>query len=564
MPLFNEKGQKKQIEELHKQEEENLARILSTKYNLKYMDLSIVSINTEALRLISEKNARDAEVAAFEKTGKKVSVALRSPNNKKAVAAIHTLEERGYIITQVMVSTGSLERAWSRYKDLSYTIETEEGILDISGNDIKKIIKEVISLDDVGVLIEDTLKIKKTYRISRIIETILAGGFSLGASDVHIEPEEEYVRLRYRLDGVLTDIAKLDRKTYGLVMSRIKLVSGLKLNIKDAAQDGRFSVRLDQIDVEIRTSILPGSYGESVVLRILNPKTIALPIEKLGVEDYLFTLLKKEIKKPNGMILTTGPTGSGKTTALYAFMRHIHTPEIKIITIEDPVEYHLAGIVQTQVKKEKYTFAKGLRSSLRQDPDVIMVGEIRDEEVAETAVNAALTGHLVFSTLHTNTAAGAFPRLIDLGINPKVISSAVNIVMAQRLVRVLCSECKKEKSLSEPEKELVDKIILSIVRKDIVPKNTSTVWEAVGCKECNNSGYKGRLGIFEAILMDKNIEKLVMDSASEREIKDGAVTQGILNMHQDGIIKVLSGTTSLEELGRVIDINDIEIRGSTQ
>lgn len=559
MPTFKDESKReKQLEELHKQEEEDLARILSPKYGLKYVDLSQVSINTDALRLIGEKEARESEIAAFNKVGKKLSIAIRSPNQQKVKEAVKKLEERGYRTTLFMVSSQSLERAWERYKELSYAVETKAGVLDISSESIQKLIKELETFENVKTLIEKTLKLKKSYRISRILEIVLGGGFAIEASDIHIEPEEEYVRLRYRLDGVLTDVLNFDKETYGLILSRIKLTSGLKLNVKNIAQDGRFSVRVDENDIEIRTSILPGANGESIVLRILNPKTIELGMERLGIEKHLLKIIEHEIRKPNGMILTTGPTGSGKTTALYAFMRRIHTPDIKIITIEDPVEYHLPGIVQTQVTKD-YTFAKGLRSTLRQDPDVIMVGEIRDREVAETAINSALTGHLVFSTLHTNNAAGAFPRLIDLGVNQKVISSAINIVLAQRLIRVLCPECKKQIELAGKEKEWVKKIIDSIVLKELIPENTSLAWEAVGCAECNNSGYRGRRGIFEGIIMDEAVETLVKQGASEREIKDGSKQQGILTMAQDGIIKVLSGITSVEELSRVVDLESEDV-----
>ena len=555
MPQFDEKKQEKQIEELRYREEEELARILSEKYGVPYTDLSRVAINTEALRLLSEEEARAAEVAAFNKLGKKIELAVRAPAKGETAGIVKKLEERGYSVTTFMVSQASLERAWERYKDLSFAVETKAGVLDISGEDIQKIIADIKTLADTTTLIEETLKLKRAYRVSRILEVILGGAFATDASDIHIEPEESYVRLRYRLDGLLTDVIIFDAETYNLLLSRIKLVSGLKLNVKDTAQDGRFSVAIDQDDIEIRTSILPGAYGESIVLRLLNPKTIGLPMEKLGIEPRLYEILAREIKKPNGMILTTGPTGSGKTTALYAFLKKIHKPGIKIITIEDPIEYHLPGIVQTQADRKKYTFSSGLRSALRQDPDVIMIGEIRDEEVAETAINAALTGHLVFSTLHTNNAAGAFPRIIDLDVNPKVISSAVNLVMAQRLVRVLCPVCKKEAPFSEEEKRLVERVISSVVKKENIPENTAHSWKPGGCAACHE-GYKGRIGIFEAIRMDEAIEKLVKESASEREIHDGARPQGILSLVEDGVIKVLNGVTSFEDLARVIDLEE--------
>jgi len=554
MVTFDETKSNKKIEELHKKEEEELAKILSSKYKLQYIDLSRVPINTDALGLINEDVAKSAEMAIFNKIGKKLSIAIRSPNKEEAVTAIKKLEDRGYKPTIFMASSGSIKRAIKRYADISFATKTKAGVLDISGDEISNILNELKNIDDIKKLIEETLQMKKARKISRILEVILAGGLSSRASDVHIEPAELSVRLRYRLDGVLIDITELDTQTFNLLLSRIKLTSGLKINIKDKAQDGRFSVHIDQNNIEIRTSVLPGAYGESVVLRILNPETIALSMEELGIEKKLFDFLEKEIKKPNGMILTTGPTGSGKTTTLYGFLRKIQTPEKKVITIEDPIEYHLAGIVQTQVDEKKYTFGNGLRSALRQDPDIIMVGEIRDEDVAGTAINAALTGHLVFSTLHTNNAAGSFPRLVDLGVNPKVISSAVNIVIAQRLVRKLCDACKKEVLLNEDKKGIIKNILNSIVEKKSVPEEISKIWEAEGCDECNNTGYKGRIGIFEAIIMDSDIEVLVKKSASEREISDASKKQKLFTIQQDGVLKVLKGVTSLDEIQRVVEL----------
>jgi type II secretory ATPase GspE/PulE/Tfp pilus assembly ATPase PilB-like protein len=388
------------------------------------------------------------------------------------------------------------------------------------------------------------------------LEIILAGGLSTGASDIHFEPEELAVRLRYRLDGVLVDVLSFDHDTYRLTLSRLKLLSGLKLNIGDEAQDGRFSIKIKGDEIELRTSILPGNYAETLVLRILNPKAISVPLEELGLEEKLRIRIEKEITKPNGMILTTGPTGSGKTTTLYAFMRKINSADTKIITIEDPVEYHLPGIVQTQVDKKTYTFALGLRSALRQDPDIIMVGEIRDGEVAETAINAALTGHLVFSTLHTNDAAGAFPRLIDLGISEKVLSSSVNVVMAQRLLRKLCAACKKQRPATGDEQKIIDKTMAGITDRTLVPATQNMVWEAPaeGCTECHGRGYKGRIGIYEAIFMDRAIEEILRSKPSEREVAEAAKPQAIPTLQEDGVLKMLRGITSLEELGRVVDL----------
>jgi type IV pilus assembly protein PilB len=555
---FNEDKQRQKIEELRGSEEEGLAQAMAQKYKLPYIDLSVSPINIDALRIIREQEAREAEVAPFNIINKKVSVAIISPNNDKTAAVTENLKDRGYIPSFFMASHQSLEKVWDRYKDLSYSMETKGGALDIANEEIQDLVKSVKTAQDIKSSIETVLAQKKSYRISRILEIILAGAISVNASDIHIEPEETSVRLRYRLDGVLNDILTLDSVTFGLLLSRIKLISNLKLNIKGKAQDGRFSIKLGDTEIEIRTSLLPGGYGESIVLRVLNPKAISVPLEDLGINEKLLSVIMKELRKPNGMILNTGPTGSGKTTTLYAFIKKIYSPEVKIITIENPIEYHLKGIVQTQTDEEKgYTFLEGLRSALRQDPDVIMVGEIRDEETAEIAINSALTGHLVFSTLHTNNAAGTFPRLIDLGVNPKVITSAINIAMAQRLLRKLCVKCKKKMVLGAKENKLIKEVTDSILDKSyLTGLSFDNVYEAVGCAECNFTGYKGRTGIYEAVLTNEKVEKIVNENPSEREINKAAEDQGILNMKQDGIIKILQGITSIDELGRVIDLEE--------
>lgn len=557
MIQFDEEREEERTATLRKKEEEELASTLSSKYGVPYLDLSSHPINIDALRVIKEDDARASEIAVFNITDKNLEVAVLSPANEKAQAAIKSLEERGYKAEIFMVSHASLEKVWDRYKDLSYSFETKSGALDISNEEILEIMKKVTKLGDISPLIQEVLTMKKAYRISKILEIILAGSIALKASDIHIEPEDDEVRLRYRLDGVLTDVLKFDKDTFELLLSRVKLVSELKLNVRDKAQDGRFSIRVGDIEIEIRTSMLPGPNGESVVLRILNPDAISVELDQLGIHPKLLEVLEHEIRKPNGMVLTTGPTGSGKTTTLYAFLKRIYTPDIKVITIENPIEYHLDGIVQTQTEAEKgYTFAEGLRSSLRQDPDVIMVGEIRDKETAEVAVNAALTGHLVLSTLHTNNAAGSFPRLIDLDVNPKIISSALNVSLAQRLVRKLCDKCKKEAPLEGGGKVTVDKVISSIADTSYTQGvQLEKHYLPVGCDACNGLGYKGRIGVYEAVLVDSNIEKVVVNNPSERDIREAAKGQNLLTLDQDGVLKVLQGVTSLDELSRVVDLS---------
>ncbi|OHA24697.1 MAG: hypothetical protein A3B11_00650 [Candidatus Taylorbacteria bacterium RIFCSPLOWO2_01_FULL_44_26] len=438
------------------------------------------------------------------------------------------------------------------YKDISFAYESKAGSLEISSEEIAEIVREAKSLPTIISILENTVAAKKSYRVSRILETIVAGALAIEASDVHLEPEEAYIRLRYRLDGVLTDVIRFDLDTYALLLSRIKLLSGMKLNIKKDSQDGRFSIRLGTGDIEVRASILPGAYNESVVLRLLNPKTINIPLEDLGMSGKLLEILLKEISRPDGMVLTTGPTGSGKTTTLYAFLKKVHNPGVKIITIEDPIEYHLPGIVQTQVNDKGYTFTEGLRATVRQDPDIIMIGEIRDNETAVIAIDSALTGHLVFSTLHTNNAAGTFPRLVDLGINPKVITSAIRVSMAQRLVRRLCPLCKKEIAISEEAKKDIEATLSSVEDKNLIPADRTKIWVPGGCEKCNMTGYKGRIGIYEGIMTDEKIENAVETNPSEREIWLAAKGQGLLTMKQDGVLKALRGITSLEELERVI------------
>lgn len=552
---FNEDKQAHRLAELRRRDEENLTKTMARKYGLPYLDLTQTPINIDALRIVPEKTAREGLLVVLDDINKNLKVGVLSPANPHTQNVIEDLEKKHYHTQLYMVSQSSLTRVWERYKELSYAAETASGSIDISNEQVNELVKDVNTISDIGALIEETLKEKKSYRISRVLEIIVAGAISLEASDIHIEPEEADIRLRYRLDGTLTDILRFDYNTYKLLESRIKLISNLKLNVKNEAQDGRFSIKLNDTEIEVRTSILPGAYAESIVLRLLNPKSIAVPLEELGINPRLLTAMIEEISKPNGLILTTGPTGSGKTTTLYAFLKKIHKPDIKIITIEDPIEYHLPGIVQTQVDTDgEYHFAEGLRSGLRQDPDVIMVGEIRDSETAEIAVNASLTGHLVFSTLHTNNAAGTFPRLIDLGVDSKIISSALNLTIAQRLVRKLCPHCKKQVPLSGDIKTTTEKVLAQIADKSYLEGvQTDVVWEAVGCTECNSIGYKGRIGVFEAIRSDKKLEEILETRPSEREIREATQYQNILSMTEDGVIKMLQGITSFDELTRVLE-----------
>jgi len=557
MVHFDDKKSQAQVAELRLREEASLVQNMAKKLGMPFVDLGAITINNAAVGILKETVAREVEAGVFQKNRNGLDVAVFSPNRKETLDVIEELKSAGYTVTLHMATHAGLERLWDRYKDISHATKSTAGVVDIGKASFDEITKKITSIVVAQELINSSMGTEDAQNVSKGLEVILAGAIALNISDIHIEGQDGGARLRYRLDGILQDIAGISPKMYKLLLARIKLLSGLKLNIQADTQDGRFSVKLEGVEIEIRTSVLPGSYGENIVLRILNPKSIAVPFEELGIRKKLLAVVEKEISKPNGMILTTGPTGSGKTTSLYAFLRKIYNPELKIITIEDPVEYHIKGISQTQVDiKSNYTFISGLRAALRQDPDVIMIGEIRDSETAKIAINSALTGHLVLSTLHTNNAAGAIPRLLDLGVNPKVVAPALNASMAQRLVRILCNECKKSYTPEETERTILEKIVPEIESKIGEPLSLDTLWRAPGCSACNNTGFKGRIGIYELILIDEQITKLITQNPGESEIKQAARQQKIPDMREDGIIKALEGITSLEELGRVIDLEE--------
>lgn len=562
MVEFDETSRKKKVDELYKHEEEALVQLLAEKYGIPAIDLTVHAIEPDALKLIPEADARKIGVAAFAIKEHDVSLAILSPQKEGVQILKENLRNHGYIPSVYLTTKQSLEHAWDYYKDVSLASRTKGGVLDIANQTIGELVQTIKSPEDIKKVVDEMLRDEKGHKVSKMLEIILAGAIGTGASDVHIEPEESNVKLRLRLDGVLHDIMFFDFDTFKLLNARIKLLSGLKLNIKNDAQDGRFSIALSDTEVEIRASMLPGAYGESIVLRILNPDNISVSFTDLGIAKKLLTLLQNEIKKPKGLILTTGPTGSGKTTTLYSFLKEVHNPGVKIITIEDPIEYHVTGITQTQTNDEKgYTFLQGLRSALRQDPDVIMIGEIRDAETAKTAIDAALTGHVVFSTLHTNSAAGAIPRLIDLEVNPKIISSALNVAIAQRLLRKICSNCKTTREANEREEKLFDAVIgelqtngMEDALEGLTVSKPYIVGEGKGCAICNNTGYKGRTGIYEAILMSGDIEAILDKNPSEREIEKAALSQKIPTLREDGVIKILAQMTTLEELERVVEV----------
>jgi len=429
-------------------------------------------------------------------------------------------------------------------QQVSGKIQIEKEFLDNFSGRIKNLpsLREAITLS----LGED---------VSSLLKTILAGAIILGCSDLHLEAQEDQAKLRVRLDGSLHDAIVFDPSKQASLISRIKLLSGIKLNVEDKPQDGRFSIEMPDEEIEIRSSTLPTQYGETAVLRILNPKSL-ISIEDLGLRKDLYEVFNKEIEKPNGMIIVTGPTGSGKTTTLYAFLKKIRNPEIKIITIEDPIEYHLSDISQTQVSPEKgYDFASGLKSIVRQDPDVILVGEIRDLETADIALQAALTGHLVFSTLHTNDAAGTIARLTSLGAKAYNIGPAINLIIAQRLIRKICKKCAQPRPATPEEEKKMQEALADApasILKNYPSANNFVVYDPKGCEDCNFTGYKGRLGIYEALKRDSEIENFIASNPTISDLFKKAKEKGMVPMRTDGFLKILERLTTIDEIEKAV------------
>ncbi len=406
---------------------------------------------------------------------------------------------------------------------------------------------------------EEVIKAYIAQNTTELLDVILYGAIHLGSSDIHFEPQEDKIRLRVRLDGNLQDATFFEKDIYHNILNRLKLLSKIKLNITDKPQDGRFSIAIGELLIEIRTSSLPSEYGESVVMRILNPGNLK-QLDVLGLRKDLYDIFTQEIKKPNGMIVVTGPTGAGKTTTLYAFLMKIQNPEIKIITIEDPIEYRIKGVSQTQVAPDKgYTFSEGLRSIVRQDPDVILVGEIRDLETAKIALQASLTGHLVLSTLHTNDAAGTIPRLIDLGASASSVAPALKMVIAQRLIRKVCKECS---TLATPSTEVLAEIKRGLKNLDLKLMNVDLAKIKIaqiakkGCAVCSFAGYKGRIGLYEVFLVDSQMEKFILTNPPVSAIKELAVKNGMVTIYQSGLIEVALGVTTLEEVKKVVEADE--------
>lgn len=529
--------------ELDRKFEEQETQRKAKNNKLPYINLYGFPIDPSALAVIEKERAESLQAIVFHKEGPNIKIGTVMPSDSLA-AFVRDLEAKGYYPEVFQISKSSYIHMFSGYEKVVVVNQKKDKIeLSTAKGGIK-----IESLNDLGQRLA-------AASATELIDTLLQSALALNSSDIHIEPEALGVKIRCRIDGVLQDIALLPRENHHAIVSRIKILSKLKLNITTAPQDGSFSLSYNNFPVDIRVSILPSTFGESLVLRILRQDKGSLKFDDLGIRGKALQRLTDQMEKPNGMILTTGPTGSGKTTTLYSILNKLNEPGVKIITLEDPVEYKISGITQSPIDASQgLTFASGLRAILRQDPDVVMVGEMRDLETAETAAQAALTGHVVLSTLHTNDAAGAIPRLIDLGVKPFVLAPAINAIIGQRLVRRICSECKTE---YVPDKRLSERAALII--KAISPKagvkipSKLTFYHSPGCKACSGLGYKGRIGIYEIFTLNEEIERIIQKTGSTSEIRNQAIADGMITMAQDGILKALDGITDPEEVFRVTE-----------
>ena len=546
----NPKNLEEKLERQRREAEEADAKRRAEKNSLPYLNLVSTTVPTEieAMALVREDEAKKALLVPLQLVRKKLSIAVFDPASEKALAVLKRLGEK-YELQIFIASLAGLKHVWSFYEYVGSQKEIA-GRVEINKENLSRLAESIKSFAGFA----NQIKSFEGPRTSDLLEIILAGALALKASDMHLEPAEGRGIIRLRVDGVLHDIEKnFPTNRYKSILNRVKLLSALKINISDEPQDGRFTIELHNKDVEVRTSIVPSEYGETTVMRVLDPESLKTNLGDLGLRKDDFQILRAEIEEPNGLILNTGPTGSGKTTTLYAILKTLSRPEVKIVTIEDPIEYHIEGISQTQVKPDaSYTFANGLRSILRQDPDVILVGEIRDQETAEVALQASLTGHLVLSTLHANDAAGTIPRLIDLGAKPQSIAPGLNLIMAQRLVRLLCSDCKKETAISAMVRKKLKEFVANLpkrVSRDGL--DSPKLYAGAGCEKCAGLGYKGRTSLFELLRITKDVEDMIYKNPNEIDITHLAKQQEMVTMQEDGVIKVMLGETAFDEVERL-------------
>ncbi len=528
-----------------------------TLFEMKSEDLKVPLKKVEAeevpleiLELIPHDSAKYYKMIPLSQKNRTLEVGMVYPEDLGAQEAMKFLARQGNFDYQVVLITlTTFNNLLKQYQTLSkeVTIALSELETELKEEEVKHTTLEKVEFE----------KMTEEAPVTRVVAVMLRHAVDAKASDIHVEPTKKELRIRFRIDGILYPNLLLPLPVHPAVVARIKILANMKIDETRIPQDGRFSTKIGGKDIDFRVSTFPTTLGEKVVMRVLDPTEGVKDFGKLGLEKRNLDVVVRAIKRPYGMLLATGPTGSGKTTTLYAILNLLNKESVNIITLEDPVEYFVAGINQSQIKPEiGYTFGRGLRHILRQDPNIIMVGEIRDEETAALATHAALTGHIVLSTLHTTNALGVIPRLLDLGVAPFLISPSLSLAMAQRLVRTLCPECKKAVTPSLKVKEMIMKEIDSLpplVRKDVNVAKDFKIYSAVGCKKCNMKGYLGRIALFEILEMTPQLAEIISKDPAESKILQEAQRQGMTTMKQDGVLKVLAGITSVEEVLRAAE-----------
>ncbi len=532
----------------------DLLAIKSKLYRLPTVDLEGYEFNREVLKEFSEDVVNFYKVAPFEKEGNILKVAIINPEAIDALEALKFIAEDKKLV---------LEKYLVRYRDFETILRNYRTLSGEVGKALESLTEEGKKEEEEGGAIKSIEDITAEAPVSKIVAVLVRHAVESRASDIHIEPFEDRVRTRFRIDGILMTTLILPKTLQSAVVTRIKILSDLKIDETRLAQDGRFSTKLGTRRVDFRVSTFPTKNGEKVVMRILDPLTGKVELTELGLDGRSAEVIERAIAKPFGSILITGPTGSGKSTTLAGMLKKMNSEDVNIVTLEDPIEYFVDGVNQSQIHEEiGYTFASGLRHILRQDPDIIMVGEIRDRETAGLATQAALTGHIVLSTLHTNDALGVVPRLIDMGIEKYLIPSTLNVAAAQRLLRRLCQDCKLEVKANTAEEKMISEAILDMpadYQKEYLSKSGYTIHKPNienPCKKCGGKAFKGRIAIFEMLEMSDELEKIILGEISEASLRQEAKRQGMITMFQDGILKVLKGVVSLEELLEIAQAGD--------
>ncbi|MGC9611117.1 MAG: GspE/PulE family protein [Minisyncoccia bacterium] len=544
---FQRKSEEDLLYEGRLVDETAVAQIKSETLKIPYKKVDVASISDELLALIPQETSRAYRVIPLEKRKDLLVVGMLNPENLQAQEALRFIAKRERVSLGVYIVTPSdLALVWRRYAP--YRTEIEAAVKDIGGQKTR---------DDLMVTLEEGAQTAEDAPIIKVVASTLREAVGLKASDIHIEPQRTRLRIRFRVDGDLEEAASLPSSLNQPIISRVKVLSKLRLDETRMPQDGRFRVVISGRDIDFRVATFPTPNGEKVAIRVLDPTTGLKGLKELGLNEYNFKLLEDAAEAPYGMILITGPTGSGKSTTLYAMLQRLNSDKVNILTLEDPVEYFMDGINQSQVKPEiGYDFSSGLRQILRQDPDIVMVGEIRDAETAGLAVNAALTGHLMLSSLHTNNAAGVIPRLVDLGVPTFLLSSALNMMLAQRLVSRLCPECKKPETPSDELQKIIKEALGSlpdILKSNLKYKAPYSVFKAGNdpeCKTCKGKGTSGRVAMIEIFKMTRELSNIVSKGVDENAIADEAKRQGMVTLRQDGILKALNGEVMLEEVLR--------------